>query len=203
MSGGQGSPGLRARPAADDARWRRAGGPGRARGGAFWARITRVLNAIPETIQGLGRSITREVDRVVTIDAELARLADWDGQRLYDAAVAELALITSSFAIDEDRSHVDRRDQPHVEDMSDERSDLEIIIDLLEAEGDGPEVGLMPICIPPMPASMSLVSAEVERLAKRSRPALPDVPPLPAAERRRRPAIPAAHGEAFQQMRMF
>ena len=70
--------------------------------GGIWQSATRLLHGLATEHQEAVRRIAQSQDRIVTIDHELARLETWDGQAAYDAAVVELAAITTAFAAAEE-----------------------------------------------------------------------------------------------------
>ena len=65
----------------------------------IWQSATRLINGIANDTERTARNIFARQARIATINQELVRLATGDGQASYDAAVAELAAITTAFAV--------------------------------------------------------------------------------------------------------
>ena len=65
----------------------------------IWQSATRLIHGIANDMAGTAQRIIAHRARIAAINQELARLQSWDGQVAYDAAVAELAAITTAFAV--------------------------------------------------------------------------------------------------------
>jgi hypothetical protein len=121
-----------------------------------WQSDHRLIQTIPSVITHLQERIAAADDRLVTIVREQQRLATWDGQVAYDAAVAALAQITATLAAAEQTS------EPTTAVASDaDETRLEALLRALAEEIDHPPALL--VSIPPAPASLAWMDEEQER----------------------------------------
>jgi N12 class adenine-specific DNA methylase/SAM-dependent methyltransferase len=157
----------------------------------IWQSTNRLLQRIPSVIQHLQERITAADDRLVTIAREQQRLATWDGQPAYDAAVAALAQLTATLAAAEQTS------EPTTAVASDaDETRLETLLrDLAEEPDDRPAP---PVTIPPAPASLAWMAEEQER-QQRPQPVDRPRPVSPPQPESRRPASQAT----FEQLSLF
>jgi N12 class adenine-specific DNA methylase/SAM-dependent methyltransferase len=157
----------------------------------IWQSANRLIQSIPSVIQHLQERMTATDDRLVTIAREQQRLATWDGQVAYDAAVAALAQITATLAAAEQTSEPTRA----VASDADETR-LETLLRELVAEPDDPPA--LPVSIPPAPASLAWMAEEQERQQrpKLIKPLHPVSPPQPEARR----SVPQP---TFEQLSLF
>jgi N12 class adenine-specific DNA methylase len=152
-----------------------------------WQSAGHAINGISETIQSLRRRCDELCERIATTDGELERLAVWDGQPAYDAALSELGAINAAFAAAEEQDKAARAaasasaaEGPVAEVVakpmsSDEDETGALAKELLAlARADGTSSGWdewRPL-IPPAPASLAWMNAEVERQAVHPSPQL-------------------------------
>jgi hypothetical protein len=68
----------------------------------IWQSLAYTVSEISNTVQRLRGRIAEACERIATIDRELRRLEQWDGQAAYDAATSELSAINAAFAAAEE-----------------------------------------------------------------------------------------------------
>jgi N12 class adenine-specific DNA methylase len=157
----------------------------------IWQSANRLIQTIPSVITHLQERIAAADDRLVTIAREQQRLATWDGQVAYDAAVAALAQITATLAAAEQTSEPTTAVAPDADETR-----LEALLRALAEEIDDPPA--LPVSIPPAPASLAWMAEEQER-QQRTRPVdRPRPVPLLQPEPRR-----SAPQPTFEQLSLF
>jgi N12 class adenine-specific DNA methylase len=143
-----------------------------------WQSAGHAINGIPETIQSLRRRCHELRERIAATDGELERLAAWDGQPAYDAAQSERGVLNAAFAAAEEQDKAARAaastpisEGPVAEVIAkpvstDEDEAGALATELLAlARADGTSSGWdewRPL-IPPAPASLAWMNAEIER----------------------------------------
>jgi len=151
----------------------------------------------------LGERIAAAQERIATIDRELARLEQWDGQATYDAAMRELSAINAAFAAAEEQASAERGEATIAAGATAVAADAatpeaaslaDVLVALAQADGAGDGWGGWPTVIPTAPASLGWMVAEVERLTVQP---LPVLEPAAVAEPDRE-AVPLLAGEAGQ-----
>jgi N12 class adenine-specific DNA methylase len=143
-----------------------------------WQSIGHTLNEIPATLQRLRRRIAEAHERIAAIDRELIRLEEWDGQATYDAVLSELRAINATFAATEAQADLEHGGthttalegaaQPPRAAAADESSLAALLLDLAQQERAEDGWGEWVTAIPPAPASLAWMTAEVERQAVRA-----------------------------------
>jgi hypothetical protein len=152
-----------------------------------WQSAGHAINGIPETIQSFRRRCDELHERIAATDGELERLVVWDGQPAYDAAQSELGVLNAAFAAAEEQDKAARAaasasaaEGPVAEVVAkpvstDEDETGALAKELLAlARADGTSSGWdewRPL-IPPAPASLAWMNAEIERQAVHSTPQL-------------------------------
>jgi N12 class adenine-specific DNA methylase len=141
----------------------------------IWQSVGRTVSDIPATLRRLGESIAQAQERIVTIERELARLEQWDGQVAYDNAMSELSAINATFAAAEEQTDTERGQvaAATLEGASARPSDVpqqgaalaDVLLALAQQERAGAGWGEWQPMIPPAPASLAWMAEEVERLA--------------------------------------
>jgi N12 class adenine-specific DNA methylase len=142
----------------------------------IWQSVAHTVSQIGATRERLQRRRAEVHERILTIDAELARLEQWDGQTTYDAAVSELSAINAAFAAAEEESASATHDEasPPIQAATtrptdgfalDEGSLADELLVLAQTERAAAGWGEWATVIPPAPASLAWMAAEVERLA--------------------------------------
>jgi hypothetical protein len=152
-----------------------------------WQSVGHIVNEIPATIQRLRVRIAETHERIVTIERELARLEQWDGQQRYDDAVSELNAINAVFAVEEEQHNAEQGaaaaaipeggTPPANDGAPAEEALADVLLALAEEERAGDAWHALPTVIPPASESLAWMAAEVEIQAERSRTVL-----VPAAE---------------------
>ena len=136
----------------------------------IWQSVGHTVSEIPAILERLHERIAVSQERVITIDRELVRLEQWDGQTTYDAAVSELNVINAAFAAAEEASAQPAQASASGQETSTPKSttssDAELAEQLLAlAHEDGAEDGWgvpLPV-IPPATASLALMAAAAEQ----------------------------------------
>ncbi|NWF82111.1 MAG: hypothetical protein HXY37_19005 [Chloroflexi bacterium] len=176
-----------------------------------WQSVGRIVSEIPATVRRLGERIAQAEERIATIEREFVRLAHWDAQARYDAALSELSAINAAFAAAEEEATTAREPAPDVsaaeaaparEPAPDvpaaevgaareptpvqpagvvptasapNRAEATLAEELLalarEEQADSGWEALNPV-IPPAPAALAWMAAEIERL---DAPCVPDI----------------------------
>jgi hypothetical protein len=150
--------------------------------------VGRIVSEIPASVQRLGERIAQAQERIATIERELVRLETWDGQPTYDAAVSELSAINAAFAAAEEEAAAARapapvqpaeeagaaREPTPVQPAGEaptasapaltEATLAEELLALARQEQAATPWELQATIIPPAPASLVWMAAEVERL---------------------------------------
>jgi N12 class adenine-specific DNA methylase len=157
----------------------------------IWQSANRLIHSIPSIIQHLQERIAAADDRLRTIAREQQRLATWDGQAAYDAAVTALAQITATLAAAEQTSEPTTAVAPDADETR-----LEALLRELAEEPD--ETRALLVTIPPAPASLVWMAEEQKRQQRtkpldRPRPVL-----LPQPEPRWLASEPT-----FEQLSLF
>jgi N12 class adenine-specific DNA methylase len=140
-----------------------------------WQSVGRTVSDIPTTVRRLGERIAQAQERIATIERELARLEQWDGQAAYDAAASELSAINAAFAAAEEQANAERGQivpaaegaTPPVSSAAttEEESLSDELLALAKAECAGTSCGEWQPMIPPASASLAWMAEEVERRA--------------------------------------
>ncbi|GAB4426100.1 MAG: hypothetical protein OHK0015_06640 [Chloroflexi bacterium OHK40] len=158
-----------------------------------WQSVGHTVSDIPSILERLHRRIAEAHERIATIDRELVRLEEWDGQATYDAAMGELQAINAAFAAAEAQADPESGGahatgpegaaQPARATAEDEPSLADLLLTLAQQERAEEGWNEWATIIPPAPASLTWMAAEVERQAVRT-PLLaePLVGALPEAE---------------------
>jgi len=146
----------------------------------LWQSIAHTISQIGATRERLKRRSDEARERIATIDRELMRLEQWDGQATYDAATSELSAINAAFAAEEEAAGAERGEastptQPTTAQLSDsrkvvERSLADELLSLAQGDQAGASWEKWTTLIPPAPASLAWMAAEVERLTVSCRP---------------------------------
>jgi hypothetical protein len=145
----------------------------------LFASADSVIRALPERKHEVVESIRTKQQRIVEIDAELERLAVWDGQATYEAAVKELAAIMALFAAQEAEEAPAASASGTTEAIADLSAETIAAVQALTSAADAAEA---PLSIPPAVASLDWMEAEVQRRAARNRADLVDDGALHAQE---------------------
>ena len=182
--------------------------------GGLWQSVSHLIGEIPAICERVQARIAQSQARIATIDRELARLEEWDGQERYDTAASELRAITAAFAAAEEQASGDHPQAEPVAEAPSAPDDItlaEILLALAQEDRTRDGCDEPPVIIPPAPASLAWMAAQAEQ-AGATRPAAPPaeptaIPSLPAPPppvTRRRPVVPTpSHGEAFSQLPLF
>lgn len=140
----------------------------------IWQSVGRTVNDISGAIERLGERITVAQARIETIGTELARLEEWDGQAAYDEAVSELRAVNAAFAATEEEADVAQAEaratdtDEAVVGSDQERNERPLEAELLalaRKERARSAWGEWTTLIPPAPASLAWMAAEIERRA--------------------------------------
>jgi RNA polymerase sigma factor (sigma-70 family) len=147
-----------------------------------WQSVGHTVNEIPTTLQRLRGRIKQAQQRITTIDYELARLEQWDGQPTYDTAVSELSAINAAFAAEEERERAERagpaaqgEDAPTSQSeaspptpaaASEEVALADVLLALARQERADDGWNAPPIPFPPATESLAWMAAEVERMER-------------------------------------
>ncbi len=175
----------------------------------LWQSVSHLIGEIPAILERVQARIAQAQERIATIDRELARLEEWDGQERYDAAASELRAISAAFAAAEEQAsgeHPQAAPTAEVPPPPDDTTLAEILLALAQEERtrDGCDEPL--VIIPPAPASLAWMAAQAEQVAA-VQPAIPvAIPALPAPlpATRHRPIVHVpTHNESFQQLSLF
>jgi hypothetical protein len=145
-----------------------------------WQSAGRTVADIPAVLDRLRARVAEAHERIATIDRELVRLEQWDGQATYDAATSELNAINAIFAAAEEQANSERGEattpggvNPSASEVSLEDVVLaDVLLALAQEERAAEGWGDWTTVIPPAPASLAWMSAEVERLATHPPPRL-------------------------------
>jgi hypothetical protein len=162
-----------------------------ATGIGVWQSIGHIVNEIPATIQRLRSRIADTQERITTIDRELARLEQWDGQQRYDDAVSELNAINALFAVEEEQHNAEQGaaaaalaaasalpnggNPPASDGAVLEVALADVLLSLAQEECAGDVWHALPTLIPPAPEALAYMAAEVERQTHPSRTVLAPV----------------------------
>jgi hypothetical protein len=156
-----------------------------ATGIGVWQSIGHIVNEIPATIQRLHARSADAQARIATIDRELARLEQWDGQQRYDDAVSELNAINAVFAAAEEQTSAEQsaaaaatpegRPPPANDGAPAEEALTDVLLALAQEECAGDVWHALPTLIPPAPEALAYMAAEVERQTHPSRTVLAPV----------------------------
>jgi N12 class adenine-specific DNA methylase len=145
-----------------------------------WQSAGHTIGGIPETIQSLRRRCNELRERIATTDGELERLAAWDGQPTYDAALSELSALNATFAAAEEQDKAARAAasaptgestvaevaaKPASTDEDEIATLAKELLALTRAEGARSGWDEWTPLIPPAPASLAWMAAELERQA--------------------------------------
>ena len=144
----------------------------------IWQSVGNTVNDIPAILERLRRRIAEARERIATIDRELVRLEQWDGQATYGAALSELSAINAIFAAAEEQASAERGEAAATEGMNPLASNVagedvalpDVLLALAQEERAAEGWGAWATVIPPAPVSLAWMSAEVERLATQSSP---------------------------------
>jgi len=137
-----------------------------------WQSVGHIVSDIPSVVKRLRGRIAEGNERIATIDRELARLANWDGQATYDAAMSELQAINAVFAAEEQAGSEQGQatatqpsggTTPLTPSPSDETTLDDVLLALAREEGAGDGWGAWEPVIPPAPNSLAWMAAEIER----------------------------------------
>ena len=188
-----------------------------------WQSVGRTVSDISNLLARFQGRIAEAHERIATIDRELTRLENWDGQATYDAALSELNAINAVFAAEEQASAEqgeaaaatpEGAHPPASESASEEVSLADVLLALAQAERASEGWGEWACTIPPAPASLAWMRGELEHQAlEPSTHPEPLVVEQPAAEggfflapERERPRSPGdtriQFGEALTQRRV-
>ncbi len=151
-----------------------------------WQSVGRTVSEIPSIRARLQGRIAAAQERIVTIDRELVRLEQWDGQATYDAAASELRAINAAFAAAEEQASAERAQgmasagasaAPAAEASPEAASLADVLLTLAHEERAREGWAAWVTLIPPASASLAWMAAEAERLAISCPPriAVPDV----------------------------
>jgi hypothetical protein len=121
----------------------------------MWQSANRLIQSIPTVIAHLQERIAAADDRLVTIAREQQRLATWEGQAAYDAAVAALAQITATLAAADQSSEASFTALP----LADETCLEALLRELAEEPYETP---VLAVSIPPAPLSLAWMAEEQE-----------------------------------------
>jgi hypothetical protein len=155
-----------------------------------WQSVGRTVSEISNVLTRLQGRLAEAHERIASIDRELARLANWDGQKTYDTAMSELSAINAVFAAEE-QSSPERSEAAVTEGVSRPVSDVpleeialaDVLLALTQEERAAEGWSDWTTVIPPAPVSLAWMSVEVERLATQLSPRLePLVAEEPEAE---------------------
>jgi N12 class adenine-specific DNA methylase len=138
-----------------------------------WQSVGHTVSNIEATAERLRGRIVDAQERIVAIDRELVRLAEWDGQAAYDAAVSELSAINAAFAAAAEQVNAGEVEAvatsevpaPASEALASNTPLADELLALALKERVGEEWTEWATVIPPAPASLTMMAAEVERLA--------------------------------------
>lgn len=139
----------------------------------IWQSVGHTVSDIPNLLTRLQGRIAEAYERIATIDRELVRLEHWDGQATYDAATRELSAINAAFAAAEEQADAEQGHAVPTADAATPSSSADIVPDaalpgallaLARVECAGAGWGEWQAMIPPAPASLAWMAAEVERL---------------------------------------
>jgi N12 class adenine-specific DNA methylase len=148
----------------------------------IWQSAGHTVSDIPNLLTRLQGRIAEAYERIATIDRELVRLEHWDGQATYDAATRELSAINAAFAAAEEQADAEQGHAVSTVDAATPSSSADTIPDaalpgallaLARVESAGAGWGEWQAMIPPAPASLAWMAAEVERLGT-PRPRCPE-----------------------------
>jgi N12 class adenine-specific DNA methylase/SAM-dependent methyltransferase len=157
----------------------------------IWQSANRLIQTIPTIIQHLQERIAAADERRTTIAREQQRLATWEGQAAYDAAVAALAQITATLTA------ADQPSEPTTTVASDtDETRLEALLRELAEEPDDRPAD--PVILPPAPASLACMVKEQER-QQRTKP-IDLLHPVPPPQRESRRSAPQP---TFEQLSLF
>ncbi|NTV65559.1 MAG: hypothetical protein HGA65_18775, partial [Oscillochloris sp.] len=123
----------------------------------IWQSVSHLIGEIPAIRERAQARITQARERIMTIDRELARLEQWDGQERYDAAASELRAIAAAFAAAEEQAsgeHPPAEATRAVQPAPDGTTLAEILLALAQADHNDDERTWIPL-IPPAPASLA------------------------------------------------
>jgi hypothetical protein len=139
-----------------------------------WQSVGRTVSEISNTVQRLRGRIADAHERIATIDRELSRLEVWDGQVTYDAAVSELSAINAAFAAAEEQAEAEQGGSAVAPaeaaqaagELAPDGTPLgKVLLALARDERTVDGWGEWQAVIPPAPASLAWMAAEVERQA--------------------------------------
>jgi N12 class adenine-specific DNA methylase len=138
-----------------------------------WQSASRTINEIPSVLERIRGRLAESHERINTIDRELVRLEAWDGQTTYDAAVSELSAINAAFAAAEEQAGTgpsatatqatEGTTRPAAAAPPDEASLADLLLTLAQEERAGDNWCNWTTVIPPAPASLARMAAEIER----------------------------------------
>jgi len=138
-----------------------------------WQSVGHIVSDIPSVVKRLRGRIAESNERIATIDRELARLEQWDGQATYDAALCELQAINATFAAAEEQDAAEPgvSTTPTAESTSqqgtaaspDEPPLSDLLLALAQEERADDGWGEWQPVIPPAPTSLAFMAAEAER----------------------------------------
>jgi hypothetical protein len=139
-----------------------------------WQSVGHIVSDIPATMQRLHARIAETQSRIVTIDRELARLEQWDGQPHYDDAISELHVINAVFAAAEEQASAEQGaaaaatpegGNPQTSDgvAPAEEALADVLLALARRERAGDAWHALPTVIPPAPESLAHMAVELER----------------------------------------
>jgi N12 class adenine-specific DNA methylase len=140
----------------------------------IWQSVGHTLSDIPSILKRLRGRIAAGHERIVTIDRELDRLEQWDGQTTYDAAVSELHAINAVFAAAEDADAQPEPASVGLEASGSEASTprpmtpsnealAEQLLALAHEDSTEDDWSVPPTLIPPATASLALIAAAAEQ----------------------------------------
>ena len=130
----------------------------------LWQSVGHLVGEIPAIRERAQARITQSQERIATIERELARLEEWDGQGRYDAAASELRAISAAFAAAEEQAS---GEYPQVEPAAgaspspDDATLAEILLALAQEDRTRDGCDEPPVMIPPAPASLAWMAAEI------------------------------------------
>jgi len=144
----------------------------------IWQSVGRTVSDIPNILVRLQGRIAEAHERIATIDRELVRLEQWDGQATYDTALSELSAINAVFAAAEEQVSTEQGEAaaatpegaypPASAVAAEEMSLADALLTLAQAERASEGWGEWACTTPPAPASLAWMAAEVERQAVRT-----------------------------------
>ncbi|MEI7771618.1 MAG: hypothetical protein WCI67_16620 [Chloroflexales bacterium] len=130
----------------------------------LWHSVSHLVGEIPAIHERVQVRITQAQERIATIDRELTRLELWDGQERYDTAASELRVIAAAFAAAEEQAsgdHPQAEPEAGASPSPDDATLAEILLALAQEDRTRDGCDEPPVMIPPAPASLAWMAAEI------------------------------------------